>query len=482
MNNSHELRIERLDDEGVGQAYSMRADGTRKQVIVPFTLPEESVLATVYKDAKRPCRLVAVQVKSPIRQQPRCIHFGSCGGCRFQHMPYKAQAAFKEEKIKKLFSQYVPFILPLIEAHSEWNYRNKMQWSFSQDLEGNTFLGLVLHAARGRVCNITECHLVPSWMVELVAKVREWWVDSSLTAYYPPKNSGTLQALTCREGSGAGDRVVILTVSGSPEFAIKRRQLDSFVQLCLPFQGKAELTVVLRIHQQCAGRPTQWFEMRLFGPESFRQEYSIGDRSVEFHVSPSSFLQPNSQMACVIYNKAFELAKLDKNDVLYDLYAGIGVFGILSAPFVKQVVAIELDPDAAYDAVTNVNRLGLSNVSVFKGDVSTLLREGVHDLPTVCFIDPPRTGLGKKMVDELVRLGPMRIIYVSCNPKTQSIDVDLLVGQGYEVVAIQPIDQFAQTVHVENIISLRASCKTRGVQKIALSAPPESVPPCLPSR
>ncbi|MBS0654242.1 MAG: 23S rRNA (uracil(1939)-C(5))-methyltransferase RlmD [Verrucomicrobia bacterium] len=472
MDNNTTLSITELSPEGYGQSHVLRPDGQggekQKIVLVPYTLPGETVEATLYRCKSKSgasflAKTTSLLTSSSLRIAPKCKHFGSCGGCLFQHMPYESQLAFKEKKVRSLFDeQHITdgaSFLPIIAANSPWQYRNKMEFTFSQAKSGQKFLGLFMRDARGRVFDVEECHLVHPWMANTLAACRSWWDSTQLAAYYCGKNQGTLRLLTLRDAATTGDRVVMLTVSGNPDYAMKRHDLDTFVQAmkacATPAEG-AFLTIVLKVQQIAKGKPTQFYEMRLHGPEVFRERVTVEGQALEFQVSPSSFFQPNSLQASVLYSKALSMAGLSKEQVLYDLYAGIGVFGMCAASRVKQVLSCEICADSSYDATCNVDRLGLTNVEVCKGDVAQMLaQKGKFPSADVVIVDPPRSGLGSKTIQEIAALGPATILYVSCNPATQAKDIKEFIAFGYRLEAVQPVDQFPQTIHVENIAVLR---------------------------
>lgn len=458
-----QLQIDSLSPEGWGLAPWQRPEGPVRTICVPNSLPGEKVSCDLFYCRSKKTHGMIGEVRtilepSPIRREVRCKHFAVCGGCTWQQMPYSEQVVEKEKRLKELYKDLLDDatqFYPIIAAPSEWHYRNKMEFSFSENVKGQKFLGLMMRASRGRVFTIEECHLVHPWMANTLQACYDWWQKSTLKAFYGPKNSGHLRNLTLRESHTTGDRVVILTVSGNPEYAIKRSDLDAFTSVCKEHAGE-NLTCVLRIQQALKGSQTQFFEMLLSGPDSFKER--IDGR--EYLLSPSSFFQPNSQQAEVIYHKALELAKLQPDMVLYDLYAGIGIFGMLAAARVKEVISIELSADSAYDAKVNRDRLQLTNVRLIQADVAKALEDTSLPKADVVLVDPPRTGLGPKAIGHIVALSPKTIVYVSCNPKTQKIDVEALKSYGYTLEAIQPIDQFPQTVHVENIVILSKICNT----------------------
>lgn len=459
-----DLYIDELTPEGWGKASWHRPDDVVRPVCVPNSLPGELVRCELFhcKSKKVPgllAKVTEVVKPSPLRLQPRCKHFAVCGGCTWQQMPYQEQLAIKEARLRDLFADVVTdssTFYPIIGCPSSWHYRNKMEFTFSQDLKGQKFLGLIMRCSKGRVFNVEECHLVHPWVSQTSQGVLKWWEESTLSAYYPPRGSGHLRCLTMREAHTTGDRVVILTVSGNPDYPMKQSDLNKFLEVCkahaTPEIKGATLSCVVRIQQAHKGRETQFFEMLLSGPDSFRERITVGQKELEFVLSPSSFFQPNSIQASRIYEKALELANLAPHMVLYDLYAGIGIFGMCASHLVKEVIAIELSADSAYDAGVNSTRLKLTNFRMIRSDVAKALQDATLPKADVAIVDPPRTGLGPQAIEHITALKAPTIVYVSCNPKTQKIDVQELVKAGYKVTAIQPIDQFPQTIHVENIV------------------------------
>ena len=204
-----------------GNGLGTAVDNDKRWIEVPFSAPGDVVRAQLHRKRSGVYkgRLEEVLTPSPLRQAPKCLHFGVCGGCRWQHISYAEQLKIKQEHVETLFAPlkdpHTKFI-PIEPCASPWNYRNKMEFSFSSDIKGEQFLGLIMDSSNGKVLNLQECHLVNPWFTELLGAVREWWKHSHLLAYYPPKNAGSLRTLTVREGMRTGDRLVMLTVSGNP--------------------------------------------------------------------------------------------------------------------------------------------------------------------------------------------------------------------------------------------------------------------------
>ncbi|MFA6915630.1 MAG: 23S rRNA (uracil(1939)-C(5))-methyltransferase RlmD [Parachlamydiales bacterium] len=470
---SVELPIDRLSPKGNGIGQTVRSDGSERIVEVPFAIPGDTVRATVVKKkhGKEKARLEEVLSPSAERVQPLCKHFGVCGGCRLQQMSYESQLQYKEAFVRKLFQEIaVPGveIKPIVPSVSPWQYRNKMEYSFSSDLNGTRYLGLVMEGSKGKVLNLTECHLVAPWYTECLDTVRQWWESTDLQAYHPYKNTGTMRTLIVREGVRTGDRLVMLTVSGNPDYAPKKQQLNSFVSSLRNaielHDGKSRLSIFLRIQQIAPGMATNFYEMLLYGPDVVREEMHIQlysdqpAKTLQFKISPASFFQPNPLQAEKLYSLALQTAQLKPQDVVYDLYCGTGTIGISAASSVKEVIGIEVSPEAALDARENAKLNGLTNVNIFAGAVHHILQQIQKDrhesTPDVVIVDPPRVGMENVGQRLIAGLNAERVLYISCNPSTMVADITVLTSLGYKLISLQPVDMFPQTMHIETIALL----------------------------
>lgn len=470
---SVELRIASLSSKGNGLASFESQTGKPQAVEVPFTAPGDQVRAQLQRKqgGAYKGRLEEILSPAPERISPRCVHFGVCGGCRLQHLAYENQLQYKESFVRQCFKKLVtpetPFY-PIMASASPWNYRNKMEYSFSSDSAGKKYLGLIMDSTRGRVFNMTECHLPNPWFVEALKTVKHWWDESALDAYHMPNDRGSLRTLTLREGQRTGDRMVILTVSGNPEYALTRHHLESFVAYLRdaiePTSPTSSLSIFLRIQQIGRGMTTNIYEMLLHGPDHIKEILHIQidpnqpPTPLTFEISPSAFFQPNTAQAERLYSRALFLTQIPPDSVVYDLYCGSGALGLCLAKHVKQVVGIELSPESALDARTNAKHNGCHNFIVLAGAVRhVLLQLPEQNIPPpdVVMVDPPRPGLDPDALNQLRDLHPQKILYISCNPVTQAANVSDLVRYGYQIEAIQPVDQFPQTYHIENIVVLR---------------------------
>lgn len=459
------VHIQSFSKHGNGLGTFLKGDGASATAEVPFTLPGEQAKALLLRKRGGIYSALLEEVEAPSSERiaPKCIHFGTCGGCRWQHLPYERQLAQKETAIRHAFARLLTHkvvVKPIVPCDPPWQYRNKMEFTFSNDAAGNRYLGLVMDSSRGKVINLSVCHLVNPWFVDALTAVRKWWEESGLMAYRPSHDAGSLRTLTLREGMRTGDRMAILTVSGNPDFALKRPQLDSFaatLRHAVEPQGHS-LALFLRIHQIVKGSPTNFYEMQLYGPDFIKEELHVGSASLKFKISPGAFFQPNTLQAERLYSLALQQADIPKGSVVYDLYCGTGTLGIAASQLASQVIGIELSLESSLDAKTNAQMNGCTNVTILPGSVPDVLEkirnEKSHPLPDVVIVDPPRAGLGPDALRHLIELFPPKILYVSCNPFTQSADIQVLSEAGYRLVLIQPVDQFPHTPHVENIAIL----------------------------
>jgi 23S rRNA (uracil1939-C5)-methyltransferase len=462
-----DLDITHLSKDGFGIGSYLDAQENPHSVEVPFTIPGDRAQALLLKKRSGVYKslLEGIITPSSERIEPRCAHFAMCGGCRWQMLPYTKQLEIKTERVREYFkSLLVKGVIfhPIIPCDPPWNYRNKMEFSFTQSVQGEKYLGLMMQGSRGKAFQLTECHLVNPWFAELVKGVKLWWESSGLDAFFPPSDKGSLRTLTVREGLRTGDRMVYMTVSGNADYALNKEQINSWLRVvreCAePHDPNQKLSIFIRIHQQIKGVKTNFYELHLYGPAYIREELTIQTsetvlRSLTFNISPTAFFQPNTFQAEKLYSRALQMAKIPEKGVVYDLYCGTGTLGICASQYASQVVGIELVPEAALDAQENAKTNHVDNVKIYHGDVAKILLEKKESLPKpdVVMVDPPRMGLDPKALEQIVSLSAPKVVYISCNPLTQVRDAELLVQAGYRLESIQPVDQFPHTIHIENI-------------------------------
>lgn len=383
-------------------------------------------------------QLIEVVSPSETREEPVCPHAPLCGGCAMQHVQYQKQLSLKQERIEALFGKADP----IIGMETPWRYRNKMEYTFSEDRHGNKYLGLIEAGTRGLVMNINACHLTLAWFNEALGRVRAFWENSGLKAFHAPSGSGCLRTLTLRAGMRTGDKMAILTVSGP----LKQNHLEALKE-ALP-----DVSLYIRVQVAVKGQPTSFFEMHVAGDVTLQEKMTISGREYTFAISPTAFFQPNTSQAEKLYQCAVDM--IDDPGYVYDLYCGTGTIGMLFAAKAKRVVGVELNPYAVYDGRYNIEQNGAEKIDLFQGDVKDILQT-LKDQPDTVIVDPPRSGLGKEALAHIQKLFPKNLLYISCNPETQAVDIAAL--EGYKIARVQPVDQFPHTPHIENIIYLKNS-------------------------
>jgi 23S rRNA (uracil1939-C5)-methyltransferase len=447
-----ELIISHLSLKGKGIGHLENGD----KVEVFASVPGDRLSVSLGKRRRGTYRGSILEIKepSPLRILPRCQHASFCGGCLWQMMSYEGQLQEKQARVTQIFSQFSPSIEPIIAAPSPWHYRNKMEFSFSQDKAGTRYLGLSLANTKGRIFNVERCHLAEEWIAQLLAALRIWWQESGLSAYHLHRNEGTLRTLIVREGKRTEEKLILLTVSGHPGYALKQQQIAQFVSVVQKALASESVSIFLRIQQQLKGSPTHFYEMHLAGPEHIHEKLHLFGREYLFKISPTSFFQPNTLQAEKLYAAAIKMSGSKKREVIFDLYCGTATLGILFASQAQRVFAIEQNPYALFDAEINRELNGVSNLQLVQGDVEEKLRE-LPDDPDLIIVDPPRAGLSQKALQLIILKNPKEILYISCNPSTQAENIKDLHRAGYQLERVQPIDQFPHTPHIENIAFLK---------------------------
>ena len=466
-NNKIEIDIESLSSEGKGVSRYRKGENICK-VEIAGTVPGDHVLVQLGKRRRSSYKgyLETVLKSSTKRVQPECVHVPICGGCTLQQMAYEEQLKWKQKNIEMFFASYVQegaILHPILACSEPMRYRNKMEFSFSQNKEGEQFLGLMMGGGRGKVLSLSQCLISPTWFETILLGVKNWWKESSLQAYHHAKDLGSLRTLTFREGRRTKDKMIILTVSGNPEFALKKDQIDGFVKTVLSFfseDEKKRVSIFLRVQQIQKGSPTQFFEWNVHGPDHIQEilEFPKG-KNLQFKISPSSFFQPNTIQAERLYAKALDMLSPYSIKTALDLYCGTGTIALVLSRVATSVIGIEINPYAIFDAESNCSFNNISGVNFFCGDVGKVLekrrQETNNSKIDLVAVDPPRSGLDEKAIAEIVTISPTLVLYISCNPKTQAENISQLKNAGYFLEQIQPVDQFPNTAHVENIALLK---------------------------
>ena len=419
--------------------------------------PSEEISFSIAKNKKS---LEEVQVIKPSlnRVDVQCKHFHECGGCALMAQKIEAQEEWKADLIEQLFIEDKDCIRPIIPNPNPYHYRNKVEFTFSQNLKNEKKLGFIQFKARGFAFDIQECQLIPHWMIEAKNISQELFIKHPVDAFYLPKLNGDLKNLILRSNDLQTEVLIALVVQDYA--ALNQEFLSEWVErLSKAFSEKEALSIFVIEQKVQKGTPTTLKLHHLKGALSLKQmmQFELLNQQFElvFKISPLSFFQPNPHTAKILYTEAIK--KLDPNptDVVLDLYCGSGTFGMIASKFVQKVVGIEINENAILDGKELLQMNQISNVELFVGDVkneiNAFLEMGVNKM----IVDPPRAGLELQVIAAINKISPETIVYVSCNPKTQIEDVKQFKNLGYAVKEITPVDQFTHTPHIENIVVLK---------------------------
>ena len=452
-----ELTIESTGSEGKSIA---RVDGL--VIFVEGAVAGDVVKAKIGKSKKNfaEAKVVEVIKPSPQRIEPRCQYFGTCGGCKWQHVEYNAQLAFKHQHVVDALERIGGFkglnILPIVGSEDIFFYRNKLEFSFSvkpwlaeQDLASlsdlpSLSLGFHVPQRWDKVLDINECFLQSELSTGILNAVRKFALENNIPAYEQETESGYFRNLVIREGKNTGDVMVnIVSFEDSPEVMGK---LSDELQKQFPEITTIINNVTKRKSQVAVGE----YEKIYYGDGIIHDKLG----KYIFQISANSFFQTNTKQAEKLYSIAKEFAELKPTDVVYDLYCGTGSIGIYISDSVKQVVGIELVESSIQNAKKNAELNGIENCEFIAGDLKDRLTKDVawkeqFAQPNVIIVDPPRSGMHPKAVEELGKMQVPTIVYVSCNPATLARDLQLLSPFGYVIEKVQPVDMFPHTYHIE---------------------------------
>lgn len=465
--------IEKLEIIDAGAEGKAIGKWNERVVFVPFAAPGDVVDVQVFKKKKRfyEGRITAFHEKSSLRSEPECSHFGLCGGCKWQHLDYTQQLYFKQKQVKDALDRIAkvpyPEINPIIGADDQYYYRNKLEYTFSnrrwltdfdpskedggpENLEG---LGFHLPGMFDKILDIEHCYLQkdPSNAIRLA--VKKFALENNYSFYNVRAWEGLLRNIIIRN-SATGDLMVIIVFSKDEKDKIQK--LMTFLGDDFP-----EISSLMYVVNEKKNDTISDLEVKLFSGKDYMLEEmkaaTAEESPLHFEVGPKSFYQTNSSQAQKLYQTAFDFAEFKGDELVYDLYTGAGTIALFVARSVKKVIGVEYVEEAVIDANKNAELNSISNAEFYAGDLAKLLDESFvsqHGKPDVVITDPPRAGMHGKVIEQLLKTEPRKIVYVSCNPATQARDIGLM-SEKYEVIKVQPVDMFPQTHHVENVVLLK---------------------------
>ena len=436
-------------------------------IFVPYVVPGDVVDLQIKRKKHSYAEAEAIALKKPseLRAKPFCKHFGGCGGCKWQCLPYEEQLRFKQKQVwdnlTRIGKIELPEMMPILGSKHVARYRNKLEFGFSnkkwltseQVASGVQFdcmdaVGFHIPGAFDKILDIEECHLMDDINNRLRNGIRAYALAHGLTFFDLRQQTGLLRNMMLRT-SATGEIMLLMQfcMRGADDEAQAKALLEH-LHATFP-----EVTSLLYVNNTKCNDTIGDLDVQTFAGTPYIYETMEGLR---FKVGPKSFYQTNTEQAYELYKVARNFAALTGDELVYDLYTGTGTIANFVARQARQVVGIEYVPEAIEDAKVNAELNGLDNTLFYAGDMKDILTTGFierHGKPDVIITDPPRAGMHADVVNAILFAAPRRIVYVSCNPATQARDLALLDAD-YRVTKVQPVDMFPQTHHVENVVCL----------------------------
>lgn len=433
-------------------------------VFIPYGAPGD--IADIKIDRKKHSycegHIERMITPSTLRVEPVCEHFGTCGGCRWQHLPYQFQIQAKQRQVKDALDRIAkieyPEIMPILGSGSIYGYRNKMEYTFSnrcwltyeQMRSGEEFpdrdaAGFHISGAFDKVLDIKKCHLQDDLGNRIRIFVKQYCKNHNLPFYDLRAQNGYMRTLMIRIASTG--EVMVVVVVGSNDVSTTEAMLSA-IQAEFPEITSLHYVINLKVNDSIGDQ-----DVVCYAGKPYIEEEMEG---LKFRVGPKSFYQTNSLQAYELYKVVRDFAELSGKEFVYDLYTGTGTIANFVSSRARHVVGIEYVKEAIDDAIVNSQYNGITNTEFYAGDMKDVLTDDFileHGRPDVMIVDPPRAGMHHDVVDVILRARPQRIVYVSCNPATQARDLQLL-DDIYRVDAVQPVDMFPHTHHVENVVKL----------------------------
>jgi 23S rRNA (uracil1939-C5)-methyltransferase len=446
-----------------GKSIARLSDG--KVLFVENAIPGDIVDVGITKDKKSWAegRVLKLVQPSPVRIDPFCQHFGTCGGCKWQMLPYPMQLKYKQQQVADQLQRIghieLPEIQPIIGSPHDRYYRNKLEFTFSsqryltfeeiqhRDEKFTPEAALGFHAPGlfDKVVAIKTCYLQQEPTNLLINTLREYTEARKLPYYDFKAQYGWLRNVIIRVAT-TGEILINLVIHH--EEKEEREAILQYISTTIPGITSLNYTINGKVNDTIHDQ-----EVICYAGKGYIEEILDNFR---FKISPKSFFQTNTYQAEALYRVTRDFAGLTGAETLYDLYCGTGSIGIFCSQGAKKVIGIELVPDAIKDAYENAALNGISHCEFFAGDVEKICTDAffaLHGRPDVIITDPPRAGMTEKLIQQLLKMRATKVVYVSCNPATQARDLQLL-DAAYKITRLQPLDMFPHTHHIENVALL----------------------------
>lgn len=435
-------------------------------VFVPWAIPGDVVDLQVRKKKHSYCEaeIIRFHKKSELRTQPFCSHFGICGGCKWQQLPYKEQLVFKQKQVfdqlTRIGKVELPEISPILGSAKITEYRNKLefgcsnkQWLTKEQMaesDGNKDgIGFHVTSFWDKILPIDKCWLMDDLNNRIRNFIYEFATSHGITFFDARAQVGLLRNIMIRNNN-SGEYMLVVQFCDK-EMPDAKTQIDALLT-AIGNEFPQIISLMYVVNNKCNDTIGDLDVLTFKGQDHIFEEME----GLQFKVGPKSFYQTNTDQAYILYKVAREFAALTGNELVYDLYTGTGTIANFVSHSARQVVGIEYVPEAIEDAKVNSQLNNISNTLFYAGDMKDILNDEFidsHGRPDVIITDPPRAGMHPDVVDTILRAAPKRIVYVSCNPATQARDLAAL-SVDYKVERVQPVDMFPHTTHVENVVLL----------------------------
>ena len=440
-----EGKIEKVNfpNKGIAVVY-----GEEKTVVVKNAVEGQKVSFAVNKmrKGKAEGRLLEVVEKSPVEIESPCPHFGMCGGCTYQNLPYEEQLKMKERQIKEMMDEAVngDYIWEGVKPSPvQMAYRNKMEFSFGDEYkDGPLALGMHKRGSFHDIVNVSECQIVDADYRKILTAVLTFAQNTGLPYYHRMRHTGFYRHLLVRKAVKTGE--ILIDIVTSTEYELDKKGLVDAI-LALELEGTIAGILHTKNDSLADVVKDEGTEV-LYGQDYFYEEL-LG---LKFKITPFSFFQTNSLGAEVLYETARNYIGETKDKVIFDLYSGTGTIAQILAPVAKKVVGVEIIEEAVEAAKENAKLNGLDNCTFWAGDVLKVIDE-LHEVPDLIMLDPPRDGVNPKALEKIIDFGVDRLVYIACKPTSLARDLEMLQGRGYKVEKIACVDLFPNTYHIETV-------------------------------
>jgi 23S rRNA (uracil1939-C5)-methyltransferase len=454
--------IEVIDAGAKGKTIAKAPDG--RVIFLTNTVPGDIVDIQTFK--KRSAYFEGKAVKfhklSNKRTSPKCDHFGVCGGCKWQDMDYKFQLEYKQNEVvnhlKRIGHLELPEVTPILGSSQPYFYRNKMEFSFSdsrwltqqeiesgEDLGDKNALGFHIPGMWDKILNVNKCWLQEDPSNTIRNSIKDFAVKHQLEFFNTRNQTGFLRTMMIRTSS-TGD--IMVMIQFYKDHKVKRELLLDFIYEKFPEITSLQYVINSKANDTIYDQTVICYK----GKDHIFEDME----GLKFKINAKSFYQTNSQQAYELYKITRDFADLKGDELVYDLYTGTGTIAQFISKKAKHVIGVEAVPDAITAAKENAQLNGINNVEFYVGDMKNVFNAAfinTHGKPDVIITDPPRDGMHKDVVQQILNIAPKKVVYVSCNSATQARDLALMKDQ-YKISKVQPVDMFPQTHHVENVVLL----------------------------